>query len=41
LAEQLYGEGATVRLNNWNNEVTLSNKEGTESRTMSFDEFKD
>lgn len=41
LAEQLYGEGATVSLNNWNNEVTLSNKEGTESRTMSFDEFKD
>ena len=41
LAEELYGEGATVSLNNWNNEVTLSNKEGTESRTMSFDEFKD
>ena len=41
LAEQLYGEGAIVSLNDWNNEVTLSDKEGTESRTMSFDEFKD
>ena len=41
LAEQLYGEGATVSLNKLSNEITLSNKDGTESRTISFDEFKD
>lgn len=41
IAESIYGEGATASINHWNNEVTLSNKDGSESRTMSFDQFKD